>query len=151
MWDCQKIFGAHGSNAIILRGWYRKFKARQEKEAMHKRAAQIQALFRGKIVRIGIKDKSLATTKIQACFRGSLSRAGIKRFRMAADTVQRAFRMYLYGKKPVRVMNESSSRIQAVVRGNLTRRRHAELTHRVTLAQARIRGYLTRKNEARRQ
>lgn len=49
MWDCQKIFGKHGSNAIILRGWYRKFKAHQEKELMHKRAAQIQALFYGRV------------------------------------------------------------------------------------------------------
>ena len=22
MWDCRKIYGSHGSNAVILRGWY---------------------------------------------------------------------------------------------------------------------------------
>mmetsp|Transcript_26996 Transcript_26996/g.67999 ORF Transcript_26996/g.67999 Transcript_26996/m.67999 type:complete len:2543 (+) Transcript_26996:172-7800(+) len=145
MWDCQKIFGKHGSNAIILRGWYRKFKAHQEKEMMHKRAAQIQALFRGKIVRISINDRNLAATKLQSAFRGSVCRVSVKRFHKAADVLQRAFRMYLYGKKPVRVMNQAAARLQAMSRGTLTRMRHQALVRNTTLVQARIRGYLGRK------
>ncbi|CAD7972891.1 unnamed protein product [Amoebophrya sp. A120] len=145
MWDCQKIFGKHGSNAIILRGWYRKFKAHQEKELMHKRASQIQALFRGKIVRISIQDRNLAATKLQSAFRGSVCRVHVKRFHKAADVLQRAFRMYLYGKKPVRVMNQAAARLQAMSRGTLTRMRHKNLVHHTTLAQARMRGYLGRK------
>ncbi len=145
MWDCKRVFGAHGSNAIILRGWYRKYKARQEKELMHRRAAMIQAVFRGKIVRISMIDKTLAATKIQSCFRGSLCRTSVKRFHRAADTVQRAFRMYLYGKKPVRTMMDAASRIQALARGALTRMRHQNLTLYVTKVQSTIRGYLGRR------
>ena len=50
-WVCRscRYFGKHGSNALVLRRWYRKFQAKNDHEKLKLRTSKLQAIHRARI------------------------------------------------------------------------------------------------------
>ena len=113
-YSTQKIFGSHGSNALILRTWYRKFRARKEKQKLVLRISKIQAMFRGRNERRYQAKLVETTTKVQAMFRSFIVRKRLRHVDRAACVIQRNFRGLLYGRRPVAEYQAAAQRMAAV-------------------------------------
>jgi len=127
MWDTQKIHGANGKNAAILKSWYRKFKAKQDKAQLEERISRVQARWRGFTTRKEFFLMLRNTSRFQACFRGLMSRRRHLVLFHAIQCIQKTYRGRLYGRRPVRELHENAAKIQALGRGvalrDLNRRR----------------------------
>lgn len=145
MWDCQKFYGKSGSNALILRGWYRKFKARLDKNNLEYRWSKVAAIWRGMQTRKMFREQIAGATKFQAGYRGLVSRRRMEVFRQAAVCVQRYYRGHLYGRRPVKEMHTEATRIQGLFRGVIVRSRRQQMFKAAQAIQARIRGVRGRK------
>jgi len=144
MWDEKRYYGAFGSNARIVKGWYRRFQAQRLRKQLHLTASKIQAVFRGKNCRIWMSDCHCAATRIQAMFRGWKCRKQLDLFQWGANIIQRGYRMHIYGKKPVREMHKNQARIAALLRGVLVRSQRKAFAAKITKVNVHARGYLCR-------
>merc|ERR1719262_474947 len=65
MVDCMKYFGKHGSNALVLRRWYRKFQARNDHE-------KLLAIHRARMEHKAMGHTTQSLIRLQGWFRGLL-------------------------------------------------------------------------------
>mmetsp|Transcript_48429 Transcript_48429/g.85349 ORF Transcript_48429/g.85349 Transcript_48429/m.85349 type:complete len:1819 (+) Transcript_48429:195-5651(+) len=145
MWDCQKIYGNNGRNAEVLRAWYRRWKAKQDREKLEMRVSHTQAAFRGNAARTLFRAKMKAMTRFQAAFRGLRGRRHIRVLAAAIITIQRFYRGHLYGRRPMHEMHTNAARIQGMVRGVAFREDRRKRIEAATQIQAHIRGLHKRK------
>lgn len=145
MWDCQKIYGNNGRNAEVLRAWYRRWKAKQDREKLEMRVAHTQAAFRGIAARNLFRAKMRAMTRFQAAFRGLRGRRHIRVLAAAIITIQRFYRGHLYGRRPMHEMHTNAGRIQGMVRGVAFREDRRKRVAGSTWIQAHVRGLHARK------
>lgn len=144
MWDCQKQYGAHGRNAAILKGWYRKWKAREDRRKLEHSITRVQARWRSCMHQMEYAAKRRSARKIQALYRGRLSRKRSAIFLAATKTIQRTYRGHLYGRRPVAEMIGSALKIQAMFRG-IAHREHERHTAKAVLCiQTHCRGLAAR-------
>jgi len=144
MWDCQKVHGNNGRNAAILKSWYRKFKAREDKVKLEEKCAKLQGVFEGYLERKEFSAKMKTTTKFQASFRGLLGRRKHAVLYEASNTIQRFYRGHLYGRRPIREMHDSAAKIQALARGVSYRDGRKLRIKSATYIEAHARGMLGR-------
>ncbi|KAF4676293.1 hypothetical protein FOL47_006449 [Perkinsus chesapeaki] len=144
MWDAQRFFGRHGSNAMILRSWYRKFRARADYQLTHQRISKVQATFRGMAERRRLMVKHMKAAKIQSYWRMKLTQKALADMNRVATDIQRVLRGYWYGRKPVRDMQEKAATIQGILRGVLVRARMQRQLKTVLRVQALVKGFLDR-------
>ena len=113
MWDVQKVHGNNGKNAALLKSWFRKYKAKDDKAKLIYRVGRIQSIFRGMLVRKEFKEMLRNLTRFQASFRGILARRRHMVLLSATQIIQNTYRGRLYGRLPMRKLVHSASKIQA--------------------------------------
>lgn len=144
MWDTQRSFGKHSANAMILRAWYRKFRARTDQRQTHLRVSKVQATYRGVMERRRLLEKHMKAARLQSYWRMKLIQKALAHIARVALDIQRVLRGYWYGRKPVREMHKAASRIQGVLRGAIVRMRLRKQLRSVVRAQALAREFLDR-------
>jgi hypothetical protein len=145
MWDVQKVQGKNGQNANILKSWYRKFEAMEERRKLEDRVTKFQAIFRGRKVRKLFRDQYASATGFQASYRGIRCRRHFRVFHRAMARIQRTARGRHYGRKPMSEMRRSAAKIQAHVRGGMLRVQCRQRIQAAIQVQAHYRGLRSRK------
>eukprot|EP00931_Biecheleriopsis_adriatica_P055456 TRINITY_DN32794_c0_g1_i1.p1 TRINITY_DN32794_c0_g1~~TRINITY_DN32794_c0_g1_i1.p1 ORF type:complete len:1805 (-),score=474.53 TRINITY_DN32794_c0_g1_i1:82-5496(-) len=140
MWDVQKIHGSAGKNAGIIKGWFRKHRAKEEKLDLEQKAAKVQGVWRGILARRQTAEMLNSTTRFQAAWRGIYWRRRCTRRIEAAIIIQKGIRGMIWGRRLMRKRHYSASRIQAMVKGIYHRRRDVVRLASAIRIQARIRG-----------
>mmetsp|Transcript_109430 Transcript_109430/g.172525 ORF Transcript_109430/g.172525 Transcript_109430/m.172525 type:complete len:1919 (-) Transcript_109430:123-5879(-) len=74
MWDVLKVYGNNGRNASILKSWYRKYRAKEDRKKLENLVAHVQGAWRGLKTRLFYRRKIMVLSKFQAAFRGRRSR-----------------------------------------------------------------------------
>mmetsp|Transcript_133457 Transcript_133457/g.231981 ORF Transcript_133457/g.231981 Transcript_133457/m.231981 type:complete len:1798 (+) Transcript_133457:140-5533(+) len=149
MWDCQKIYGNNGRNAGILKSWYRKYKARLDRDKLERQVAHVQAVFHGRQTRKWYARKVGSLTNFQAAYRGILGRRHIGKLTKAIIDCQRLWRGWDKGRRKMQKKAEAASKIQALARGVAHRHAKKDRVKKATAIQAHLRGLLARKRVAR--
>eukprot|EP00928_Gymnodinium_smaydae_P070344 TRINITY_DN54196_c0_g1_i1.p1 TRINITY_DN54196_c0_g1~~TRINITY_DN54196_c0_g1_i1.p1 ORF type:complete len:1836 (-),score=531.89 TRINITY_DN54196_c0_g1_i1:66-5468(-) len=144
MWDCKKLHGSNGRNAAIMKAWYRKYKAKKDREILGQRMARVQAAYLGFLERKEFRWQIETCTRFQSAFRGLQGRRVANVVNQAVRTIQRYYRGHLYGRRPVQEMHESASRIQALARGVAFREKNRDRIKKATHIEAHARGMLAR-------
>eukprot|EP00930_Biecheleria_cincta_P025551 TRINITY_DN1817_c0_g2_i1.p1 TRINITY_DN1817_c0_g2~~TRINITY_DN1817_c0_g2_i1.p1 ORF type:complete len:1803 (+),score=330.13 TRINITY_DN1817_c0_g2_i1:138-5546(+) len=162
MWDVQKIHGSSGKNAGIIKGWFRKHRAREEKAVLELKIARVQAAWRGVLTRMQTKEMLINCTRFQAAWRGIYTRRRVNRQKEAAVVIQKCLRgliarrvykdqrrVWMYdlnnGRSYMRIRHAKAAKIQAMVRGIFQRENHAKRLASAIRIQARTRGMFARK------
>lgn len=146
MWDVQKVHGNNGKNAALLKSWFRKYKAKDDKAKLIYRVGRIQSIFRGMLVRKEFKEMLRNLTRFQASFRGILARRRHMVLLSATQIIQNTYRGRLYGRLPMRKLVHSASKIQAMARGVAQREIERMRARKATYIQARYHGMVSRKH-----
>jgi hypothetical protein len=144
MWDCQKVHGSNGRNAAILKSWYRKFKAKEDRSVLEIRIGKVQSTYLGHVIRNEFHAQMSTGTRFQSAFRGILCRRKKAALARAVQTIQRYYRGHLYGRRPIAEMHENAAKIQAMTRGVAHRGVHGKRNDAATYISARGRGMLAR-------
>eukprot|EP00927_Polykrikos_kofoidii_P034373 TRINITY_DN29173_c0_g1_i1.p1 TRINITY_DN29173_c0_g1~~TRINITY_DN29173_c0_g1_i1.p1 ORF type:complete len:1809 (-),score=307.62 TRINITY_DN29173_c0_g1_i1:171-5597(-) len=144
MWDCQRIHGNNGRNAAILKSWYRKWKAREDRLKLEARMAKLQAIYAGYEMRKFFSAQMRTCRRFQSAFRGLIGRRRAKVLKTAAITIQRFYRGRLFGRLPMREKHENAAKIQAMARGVAFRENRRLRIRSATYIAAHIRGCLAR-------
>jgi len=148
MWDCQRVYGNQGKNANILKGWYRKYKARLDKIKIDANISRLQAVFQGRKARRFTTKKMAVLCCFQASFRGLRGRRRYDVLVNAASTIQRFFRGHYQGRQPLSKKHLMAAKIQAMARGS-ARRSHVKVLSKACIRiQSHWRGYWMRKQVA---
>lgn len=145
MWDVRKVQGKNGGNAVILRRWYGKHKAKHDNLMLDYRIARVQACFAGYEVRRDFFEMLHNVRKFQANFRGLRARRKFMTMYMSGVAIQRYFRGRIYGRLPRKEMRQSAGKIQGLVRGVQRRELEKKWARSVAYIQAHVRGMLGRK------
>lgn len=148
MWDVQKVHGSNGKNCEILKSWYRKYKAKEEKKRCLLLLAKVQARWRGVMTRKMVKIMLRDLTRFQAAFRGQLGRRKVRKLRDALAKIQRVWRGWIRGRRVLQQRNDATAAYQALFRGVKLRRLYRQQVQGATRIQARYRGKLARKHTA---
>ena len=61
-----RYFGKHGSNALVLRRWYRKFQARNEHDKLLARVSKLQAIHRARMEHKAQSQTNASLIRLQA-------------------------------------------------------------------------------------
>jgi hypothetical protein len=144
MWDCQKEHGGFKQNAAILKSWYRKFRAKGDREIVEDRFSKVEATFLGHVVRKDFAEKMAVTTRFQASFRGLRWRRKLDRLRKATIVIQRYYRGLHWARNPNRDKAHKAAKIQAMVRGFFYRKHLKRRSDAATHIASHIRGMLGR-------
>lgn len=144
MWDCQQIYGSNGRNSEILKSWYRKWKAKRDREKLEMRVAHTQAAFRGNQARNLFRAKINAMKGFQASFRGLRGRRHMAVLTSAVVCIQRYYKGHLYGRRPMHEMHTNAAKIQAMMRGVFFRENRRDRIVALTEIQAHVRGHHAR-------
>mmetsp|Transcript_35478 Transcript_35478/g.93630 ORF Transcript_35478/g.93630 Transcript_35478/m.93630 type:complete len:1833 (-) Transcript_35478:32-5530(-) len=145
MWDVLKTHGSNGKNAAILKSWYRKYRAREDKALLIKRLSKIQGYWRGYTTRKEYRLMLKNLTGFQAAFRGIRTRRRAATLLKAALTIQRFLRGMLYGRRFMRRKHLKAARVQAMYRGVTQRRVHRAQVAGAVAIQCHYRGLVGRK------
>lgn len=151
MWDVREVHGNNGKNAAILKSWYRKFKARKDRDLLERRITRNQALWRGLTTRKEFNAQMRSCSRFQSAFRGLRGRRRHLVLKAAALSIQRLFRGYFYGRRPTAERHAAASQMQAMARGCAQRHRNKVRREAATNIQAHGRGMLARNGTKRMQ
>jgi len=151
MWDVREVHGNNGKNAAILKSWYRKFKARKDRDLLEQRITRNQALWRGLTTRKEFNAQMRSCSRFQSAFRGLRGRRRHLVLKAAALSIQRLFRGYFYGRRPTAERHAAASQMQAMARGCAQRHRNKVRREAATNIQAHGRGMLARNGTKRMQ
>mmetsp|Transcript_30389 Transcript_30389/g.48690 ORF Transcript_30389/g.48690 Transcript_30389/m.48690 type:complete len:1768 (-) Transcript_30389:337-5640(-) len=121
MWDVQKVHGTSGKNAGIIKSWFRKHQAKEDKHDLSRTLSKIQGLCRGFLTRRRRRELYVNTTRFQSCWRGTFNRRIQQRRQDAALIIQRGVRGMIYGRRFMRNRHLKAARIQALIRGIMHR------------------------------
>jgi hypothetical protein len=149
MLDARKMLGENGQNRKVLQNWYRKFRARKDREKLEWRVMRTQAIFRGCAGRKFVREMLAGITKFQAHFRGLRGRRLMEVLGTAVTTIQRMYRGHLMGRKPMHDFQTNAVKLQALSRGCKFREGVKKEIIALAYIQARYKGILARRLVAR--
>lgn len=144
MWDVQKVHGTNGKNAAIIKSWFRKHRGREDTQSLELKLSKLQAIVRGVVTRRRRVQLLRFITRIQVAWRGFSQRRKIAKMNTAALLIQKTLRGMIYGRRHMRRRHQKAAKIQAIVRGIMQRKVHAEQIAAATRIQARWRGMVGR-------
>jgi len=145
MWDVLKVHGSNGRHCEILKSWYRKHKAREDKKRWFLRLAKVQAYCRGCLTRQTYRMKIRKLTRLQAFVRGRLGRRKVQKLRDSVAMILRCFRGRIYGRRVMQRRNAKAARIQALYRGVVQRTVYRRQVVAATAIQAHYRSMMAKK------
>jgi hypothetical protein len=145
MWDEKMAYGENGKNKVVLQGWYRKFRAKQDRMKLERRVTRCQAIIRGNAARKLVHEQYHGVTCFQAHFRGLCCRRKLATEKTAAITIQRMYRGRAWGRKPVHSLHDNASKIQGMARGVAYREGVRKQERNGSYVQAHFRGRRGRK------
>lgn len=145
MWDVQRVHGMNGKNAQMIRNWYRRHRASQDRQKMEFMISRVQAVWRGVAARQRLKERMALAIRLQAFYRGRFCRAKLRSRWEASQRIQKVSRGYFYGRRLMRERHYKAAQIQAMFRGYRLCRTNRILKQMATRIQARVRGHLARR------
>lgn len=148
MWDVQRLHGSNGENAQLLKNWYRKYKAKQDRAKLEFRVTRLQSIWRGILVRKEFRAMMRNTTRFQASFKGLLGRRRHMVIVNAALTVQRLYRGHLFGRRVMHEQHLCAARIQAMYHGVAQRALNKKRIRAINWIMSHVRGHFARKRVA---
>ncbi|XP_077188841.1 abnormal spindle-like microcephaly-associated protein [Paroedura picta] len=138
-----KKFTMARNAALTLQRRYRALiSGREQRRAyilLRARVIQLQAAWRGSVVRQQIKRQHQAAVVLQSCYKMHITLAKFKRLRLAAVSIQRWYRAVLLAhsqRQEYLALKEATVKIQAVYRGVRTRRNVQHMHHAAVCIQA---------------
>lgn len=144
MWDVLKVHGNNGRSAGILKSWFRKFKAKENKQLLYLRLSKMQAMWKGYTTRKDYKTMIKGLSKLQAMYRGVCTRRRMAVLKTGGRKILKAFRGFIHGRRHWHRLNQQAAKIQAMVRGVKVRKVYRKRIAAALAIQCHFRGMMDR-------